>query len=46
MLKKQNMKKLKDTYDVDLVVKQDKKIKQGKSKVEIIKLYKDFLEEQ
>ena len=44
--KKENMKKLKDTYDVDLVVKQDKKIKQGKSKVEIIKLYKDFLEEQ
>ena len=44
--KKENVKKLKDTYDVDLVVKQDKKIKQGKSKVEIIKLYKDFLEEQ
>ena len=34
--KKENVKKLKDTYDVDLVVKQDKKIKQGKSKVEII----------
>ena len=44
--KKENVKKLKDTYDVDLVVKQDKKIKQGKSKVEIIKVYKDFLEEQ
>ena len=41
-----HVKKLKDTYDVDLVVKQDKKIKQGKSKVEIIKVYKDFLEEQ
>lgn len=44
--KKENVKKLKDIYDVDLFVKQDKKIKQGKSKIEIIKLYKDFLEEQ
>ena len=40
------VKKLKELYNVDLTVKQDKKIKQGKSKVEIIKLYKDFLEEQ
>ena len=44
--KKENIKKLHDIYDVDLIVKQDKKIKQGKLKLEIIKLYKDFLEEQ
>ena len=35
--KKENVQKLKDTYDVDLIIKQDEKIKQGKSKIEIIK---------
>jgi radical SAM enzyme (TIGR01210 family) len=39
--KKENVKKLKDTYDVDLILKQDEKIKQGKSKVEITKTYID-----
>ena len=34
--KKENVQKLKDTYDVDLVIKQDEKIKQGKSKIEIV----------
>lgn len=43
--KKENVTKLKDTYDVDLILKQDKDIKQGKSKIEIIKTYNDFLEE-
>ncbi len=43
--KKENVKKLKEIYDVDLIVKQNEKIKQGKSKIEIIKVYKDFLEE-
>lgn len=43
--KKENVMKLKDTYDVDLILKQDKAIKQGKSKIEIIKTYNDFLEE-
>lgn len=43
--KKENVIKLKDTYEVDLIVKQDKKIKQGKSKIEIIKEYDDFLED-
>ena len=42
--KKENVLKLKDTYDVDLIVKQDKSIKQGKSKIEITKIYNDFLE--
>lgn len=43
--KKENILKLKDTYDVDLILKQDEAIKQGKSKIEIIKTYNDFLEE-
>ena len=43
--KKENVIKLKDTYEVDLIVKQDKNIKQGKSKIEITKKYNDFLEE-
>ncbi len=43
--KKENVLKLKDTYDVDLILKQDKEVKQGKSKIEIIKTYNDFLEE-
>ena len=43
--KKENIQKLKDTYDVDLIIKQDEAIKQGKSKIEVIKTYNDFLEE-
>lgn len=39
--KKENVIKLKETYDVDLVLKQDKKIKQGKSKIEVTKTYTD-----
>ena len=37
--KKENIIKLKDIYEVDLIVKQDKKIKQGKSKIEITQRY-------
>lgn len=43
--KKENILKLKDTYDVDLILRQDENIKQGKSKIEITKTYNDFLEE-
>ncbi len=43
--KKGNILKLKETYDVDLILKQDEEIKQGKSKIEITKIYNDFLEE-
>lgn len=43
--KKENILKLKDTYDVDLILKQDENVKQGKSKIEITKTYNDFLEE-
>ena len=41
-----NVIKLKDTYDVDLILNQDENIKQGKSKIEITKTYNDFLEEE
>ncbi|MEI3357243.1 MAG: hypothetical protein V8R81_09805 [Clostridia bacterium] len=37
--KKENVQKLKDTYDVDLILKQDKNIKQGKSKIDITETY-------
>ena len=43
--KKENILKLKETYDVDLILKQDEAIKQGKSKIEVTKTYQDFLEE-
>lgn len=39
--KKENVQKLKDIYDVDLVLKQDKSIKQGKSKIDITETYLD-----
>ena len=42
--KKENITKLKETYDVDLIVTPDENIKQGKSKIEITKIYKDFAE--
>jgi len=41
--KKENVTKLKDVYDVDLILNQSKDIKQGKSKIEIVKVYNDFL---
>lgn len=37
--KKENVIKLKNTYDVDLILKQDKTIKQGKSRINITKTY-------
>ena len=37
--KKENVLKLKELYNVDLIVKQDEKIKQGKSKIEITQTY-------
>lgn len=43
--KRENVFKLKDTYEVDLIVKQDESVKQGKSKIEVIKTYEDFLDE-
>ena len=43
--KKENVEKLKEIYDVDLVVKPNKEIKQGKSKIEIVKTFADFRDE-
>ena len=43
--RKDNIKNLREIYDVDLIVKADEKIKQGKSKIEITKIYEDFSEE-
>ena len=42
--KRENIKKLQELYEVDLKVKQDENIKQGKSKIEITKKYNDFLD--
>lgn len=42
--RKDNINNLRDTYDVNLIVKADEKIKQGKSKIEITKIYEDFSE--
>lgn len=44
--KKENIKKLKEVYDLDAKVRQDKKIKKGKLVVKIVKVYKDFLDDQ
>ena len=43
--KKENLKKLKDTYDMELKIKQDSSIKPGKFNLNILKTYKDFLDE-
>mgnify|MGYP002554247286 CR=1 FL=1 len=40
--KKENIKNLKEIYDVDLIVKADEKIKQGKSKINVTKTYGDI----
>lgn len=40
--RRENISNLKDIYDVDLIVKADNNIKQGKSKIEITKVYGDF----
>ena len=42
--KRENILKLKEIYDVDIKVKQDKRIKQGKSKIKVLKTYEDFLQ--
>ena len=39
--KKENVKNLKELYDLNLVLKQDSKMKQGKSKIEITETYTD-----
>ncbi len=43
--KRENIEKLKEMYELDLIVKQDRSIKQGKMKLEILEKYPEFLEE-
>ena len=43
--KKENIKKLKEIYDVDVNVVADKDIKQGKSELEIIQTYDEYIEQ-
>ena len=43
--KKENLKKLKDIYDIELKIKQDKEIKPDNFKLNILKTYKDFLDD-
>ena len=40
--RRENISNLKNIYDVNLIVKADDKIKQGKSKIDITKIYEDF----
>ncbi len=44
--KKENVKKLKEVYDVDVIIKPDESIKKGKFEIEIEKTYEDILEEE
>lgn len=43
--KKENLQKLKDLYDVDVKIKQNKETRIGKFDINIIKTYTDFLDE-
>ena len=43
--KKENVLKLKDMYEVDVIVKPSEKMRKGKFKLEIEKTYDDFLED-
>ena len=43
--KRENIEKLKEMYTLDLVVKQDENIKQGKLELEVIEKYPEFLED-
>lgn len=43
--KKENIEKLKEMYTLDLVVKQDENIKQGKLELKVLEKYPEFLED-
>lgn len=43
--KKSNIKKIKDTYDVDVVVEADNNIKEGKSELIIVQTYDEYMEQ-
>ena len=43
--KKENVERLKEMYNLELIVKQNKDIKQGKSEIKILEKYPEFLED-
>lgn len=43
--KKENIKKIKEIYDVDIIVEADNNIKQGKSELEIVQTYDQYIEQ-
>ena len=43
--KRENIEKLKEIYTLDLIVKQDKNIKQGKLEIKVLEKYPEFLED-
>ncbi len=43
--KRENIEKLKDMYSLDLVVKQDAEIKQGRMELKVLEKYPEFLED-
>ena len=43
--KRENIDKLKEMYNLDLIVKQDKEIKQGKMELKVLEKYPEFLED-
>lgn len=43
--KRENIERLKEMYNLDLIVKQDSNIKQGRLEVEILEKYPEFLED-
>ena len=44
--KKENIEKLKEIYEVDVIVKPDETIKNGKFEIAIEKTYEDIIEEK
>ena len=44
--KRENIDMLKDMYELDLIVKQDEKIKKGKFNLDVLEKYPEFLEEK
>ena len=43
--KRENVEKLKDMYTLDMIVKQDEKVKPGKLELEVLEKYPEFLED-
>ena len=44
--KRENIRKLKDVYELDFIIEQDEKMKEGKFKLEILEKYPEFLDEK